>query len=245
MKQFAVIGLGVFGRRVVDELCQLNVEILVVDQDEKLIEQYIDRVSSSYVANALHEDVIRKLIPSNIDGVVIDLGGRVEVSALVTNYLKKMKIRNIIARAESDEHGEVLSLLGATQVIFPNREAAKRVTPLLVSADFYNFFPISDGLVMAEVRIPPELVNKTLAETDFRRSYLLNVVAVRDAVGAPFHFVSGDFVMGETTNLLVVGDQSHVVRFCGLNPSAITGKGSFSWKSLFGIKSGTKKKRVR
>ena len=119
MKQFVVIGLGAFGKRIVEELSHVNVEIMIIDQDEALIEQYSDKVSSSYIANALHEEVIRKLIPAGIDGAIIDLGGKVEVSVLVTNYLKKMGVRTIVARAESDEHGEILTLLGATQVVFP------------------------------------------------------------------------------------------------------------------------------
>jgi trk system potassium uptake protein TrkA len=232
MKQFVIIGLGAFGKRVLEELSQINVEVMVIDQDEALIEQYSNRVSKSFIANALHEEVIRKLVPQGIDGVVIDLGGKVEVSALVTNYLNKMGVKNIVARAESDEHGEILSLLGASRVVFPTREA-KRITPLLVSPDFYNFLPISDGLVIAEIQIPPDLDGKTLIEVDFRKTYQLNIMAVRDIPGKPFHFVDGDFRMTNNTVLLAVGDQRDIIRFSGFTPSGSPDKKDTIWKSLF------------
>lgn len=232
MKQFVVIGLGAFGKRVVEELSHVNVEIMIIDQDEALIEQYSERVNSSYIANALHEEVIRKLIPPGIDGAIIDLGGKVEVSVLVTNYLKKMGVRTIVARAESDEHGEILTLLGATQVVFPTREAAKRITPMLISADFYNYLPISDGLVIAEIRVPPELNGKTLIEADMRNAYKLNIIAVRESEGEPFHFMSGDFCMSSYTILLAVGKEEDMIRFSGLSP-AYHPNGGARWKKLF------------
>ena len=65
----------------------------------------------------------------SFDAAIVDLGDRIEASILVTNYLKKLGVRAIIARAESQEHGEILDLVGATKVVFPNQEAARRIAP--------------------------------------------------------------------------------------------------------------------
>ena len=40
MRQYAVIGLGAFGRQVAEELSELGVELLVLDRDRELLEQF-------------------------------------------------------------------------------------------------------------------------------------------------------------------------------------------------------------
>ena len=154
MKQFAIIGVGTFGKRMLEELSQIDCEILIVDKDRDVIEHLKDLATSSFIADAMNEVTIQKLVPTTIDAAIVDLGDNREVSILVTNYLKKIGIKNIIAKAETDEHGEVLDLVGANTVVFPNREAAKRITPLLISPLLFNYMPISHGLVIAEVKVP-------------------------------------------------------------------------------------------
>jgi trk system potassium uptake protein TrkA len=46
MTQFAVIGLGKFGRRMIDELADAGCELLVIDRDRDAVERYKDRVAA-------------------------------------------------------------------------------------------------------------------------------------------------------------------------------------------------------
>jgi len=48
MKQFLVIGLGYFGRNVLDELLELGAEVLVIDRDRELLDRYQGRRISAY-----------------------------------------------------------------------------------------------------------------------------------------------------------------------------------------------------
>ena len=91
MKQFAIIGLGSFGLWVLEELLDVDVEVLIVDKDEEVVTQYRNQVAAAYVADAIKEETINKIVPPDIDVAVIDLGDRTEVSILVANYLKKNK----------------------------------------------------------------------------------------------------------------------------------------------------------
>ena len=134
MKQFAIIGLSKFGQRMLEELADTGCEIILIDKDRQRVDQYKDRVAAVYVADALNEDVLEKLVPRGIDAAIVDPGDLTEVSILVTHYLKKMGIREIIAKADSDEQEEILKLVGATRVVRPNTEAARRIAPFLVSS---------------------------------------------------------------------------------------------------------------
>jgi trk system potassium uptake protein TrkA len=108
MKQFAIIGLGFFGKRMLEELVDTGCEVLIIDKDAEVIEQYKDKVTASYIADAISEEIINRIVPSSIDAAIVDLGDNLEVSILVTNYLKKLGVRRILAKAESDQHAEIL-----------------------------------------------------------------------------------------------------------------------------------------
>ncbi len=214
-KQFGLIGLGKFGRRVLEEMLLTDVEILIIDKDEELIEQYKNRVEAAYVADALKEEAIAKIVPATIDAVVIDLVDKIEVSILVTNYLKKHGVRQIIATAETDEHGEILELVGATQIIFPNKEAARRITPTLISATLFNYFPIGSGLAMAEVEVPAKYHSKTVIDANLRQKAQVNVIAIRSHDGDHFGFFGPDYLFQPGDVLLIVGEEHSVNLFTG------------------------------
>ena len=213
MKQFAIIGLGSFGLRVLEELLELDVEILIVDKDESVVSQYRNQVHSAYVADAIKEETVNKIIPADIDVAVIDLGDRTEASILVVNYLKKLGVVRIVAKAETDEHGEILHLVGATDVVFPNREAAKRILPPLLSHAMFNYMPISDELVLAEIGLPSEFAGKSIVESEIRARLGLNVVAVKPGGDGQFAIASPSHIIRESDRFLVVGASDAVASY--------------------------------
>lgn len=233
MKQFAIIGMSRFGRRMLDELSQVDCEILIVDKDRELIEALKDKATSAYIANVMNEETITKLIPATIDAAIIDLGDRTEVSILVTNYLKKMGVKKIIAKAETNEHGEILELVGATDIIFPNWEAAKRITPLLISSLLFNYLPISNNLVIAEVKAPEKYLGFTLIQADLRRTFGLNVIAIRKEDGEEYSFFTPEYQLESNDVFLVAGREEDLAKFSGSRVAAKKRTVSRLLKNLF------------
>jgi trk system potassium uptake protein len=215
MKQFAVIGLGFFGVRVLEELLQYDVDVMVLDRDAEAIETYKDVVGAAYVVDIIREDIIKELVPPDVDAAIVDLGKHLEASILVTNYLKKLGVQHIVAKAETEQHGEILNLIGATEVVFPNREAAKRITLPLITSSLFNFVPLGTGLVMAELIMPEELHGKTLVEADLRGRYRLNVIAARPAHYGEYVFVDASYVIRSDEMVLVVGSEEDVAQLSG------------------------------
>jgi len=218
MKQFAIIGLGVFGRRMLEELKGLDAEVLLIDKDAEVVEAFKDAVKLAYVANALDEEVIRRLVPESIGAAIIDLGDQLEASILVVNYLKKMGVANILVKAESDQHGEILRIVGATRVIFPDREAAKRVVPMLVSSTITSFLPLGGDFVIAEVKPPERYFGKTLIEANLRTEHGVNVIAVRRGDGEDYSFFTPAYRILAGDVLLVAGMEEDIANFGGITP---------------------------
>ncbi len=207
MKQFGLIGLGKFGRRMLDELLKLDVEILILDKNKELVEQYKNMVADSYIADALNENTIRETIPADIDAVILDTVDNTDVSILVTHYLKKMGVKEIIAVAGTDQHGEILSAVGATRVVFPNKEAALRIAPTLVSSELFGYFPIADNIALAEIQPPDSYVGMSLIQSDLRNELGVTVIAVRRNAPDKFEFVTGDYLLNADDTLLVVAPE--------------------------------------
>ena len=221
MKQFAIIGLGAFGMRMLEELLTITNEIIIIDKDKEIIDRYKDIAKAAYITDAINEMALLKIIPPEIDAVIVDLGGKIEVSIMATNYLKKMGIKEIIVKAQTDEHGEVLNMVGATKVIFPDREAAKRITPMLASSYLFNFMPISANLALAEVRVNDNCLGKTLLDANLRKLFKLNVVAMRKGEDGEFFFISDpSYVFVSEDILLVAGDEESINKF-SRNPERI------------------------
>lgn len=213
-KQLAMIGLSSFTKRMLAQLESMDCEILLIDKDPEIIDEYKDRVHRAFIADVLNEATLNKLVPPDIDAVIIDPGDRIEVSILATNYLKKMGIRKVFVRAETDEHGEILRLVGADHVVFPNLEAAVRLAPMLLSSHLLSYVPLSPEMVLAEVKAPAGIIGKKLMESGLRDEMNLNVVGLRGGSnGQGYGFVSPSYVFKEGDILLVAGGETDVMKF--------------------------------
>jgi trk system potassium uptake protein len=214
MKQFAIIGLGSFGLRMLEELLEYTSEIIIIDKDRDVVDKYKDKAKAAYITDAINETALRKIIPPEIDAVIVDLGGKIEVSIMTTNYLKKMGIREILVKAQTDEHGEVLEMVGATRVVFPDHEAAVRITPMLASSVMFNFMPISRNFALAEVRTTEACIGKSLRDSNLRERFGLNVVAIRHRGEDEFGFISDpSYVFTADDALLVAGSEESIHSF--------------------------------
>lgn len=220
MKQFVIIGLGYFGRNVLDELLELGADVLVVDRNREIIDQYKDRRVNAFVIDTLNEVNLRHILPTTVDGVVIDMGEKVETSILTTSYCRKLGIPQIIVKAETREHAEILELVGATRIVFPNREAAKRITPLLVSSVLLNYLPVSGKLIIAEVAVPERFFGLSLLEVNLRKKYGLNLISVKNGDVEEYGLFSPQYVFRPGDVALISGTDELLEAFC-----AVDGKG--------------------
>jgi trk system potassium uptake protein TrkA len=191
VKQVAILGLSHFGKSVLEELLELKVEVFIMDKDRQIIDAYKDAAAGSVVLDVLNVENLRKVIPESTDAVIIDMGDSIEASILATSYCAKLKIKTIIVKAETESHGEILELVGATKVVFPNKEAAKRISPLLLSSVLLNYLPVSGKLVIAELAIPDHLIGKTVQEIEFQTKHQLNLISIRSIEGEFDQFDEG------------------------------------------------------
>jgi trk system potassium uptake protein TrkA len=179
MKQFVVIGCGRFGSSVARTLYEMGNEVLAIDKDEEKVQEISDSVTHAVQADVMDEGVLRELGIQNFDIVVVSIGSDLEASIMATLVAKELGVKIVIAKAQSDLHGKVLSKIGADKVVFPERDMGVRVGHNLVSTNILDFIELSPDYSIVEITAIPEWENKTLKELRLPTKYGINVMAVK------------------------------------------------------------------
>ncbi len=235
-RQYALIGLGSFGVRVLEKLAEFTDQIIIIDKNRELVDKYKDHATHSYISDALDKGALERLLPESLDVAIVDVGANIEVAILVVNTLKKLKVQRIIVRAETEEHGEILSIVGATQIVYPAKEAADKVVPLLVSSSLFSFMPISTSLVLAELRLPAKYVGKTLIEANLRQANGINVVAIRKEDSEDYAYFDPKYKLCANDVLLFAATEEDMAKFSGVKIGARENSITDMLKGFFGRK---------
>ena len=111
-----------------------------------------------------------------------------------------MKVKRVLAKANSDDHGAILEKIGA-EVIYPERDMADRIGNMLTNSRSLDFIKLNGNVSVTEFRIPSNLIGKTLKESKIRDKYKLNVIALENddettTIADPNHiFKEEDYVV--------------------------------------------------
>ena len=179
VRSCAVIGMGLFGRSLAYALNDLGINVLAVDKNGKQVEMVKDRVTRALCTDLT---IPENLIDSGVldaDRIIVAIGENLEQSILVTAMLYTHGAGNIYARAHSDIHSQVLRTLGAIRTIDPEEEMGERLAQEIYAPDVMARITLSTGQQVVEVNAPRPLWGKTVLELDFRRRFLLNILAIK------------------------------------------------------------------
>ena len=178
-KQYAVFGLGSFGKSVAVALQELGCEVVVVDNHMERIEDISPYVSYAVQADIEDPEVIRSLGARNLDGVVVAVADDMEASIMATLVSKEIGVPYVLAKAKNELHAKVLKKIGADSIIFPEKEIGQSVARNLVSGEFVDWISLSPDYSITEIQVPEKWIGKSLSEIDVRRTKDVNVVGVR------------------------------------------------------------------
>lgn len=207
LKQFVVIGLGRFGRSVALSLTSRGHQVLAVDKSETEVDKIVDYVSEAVRADAMDEDFLRDIDITAYDAVIVGMATNMEASILVCMLLRDLGVKNIVAKAHSRLHGEVLEKIGVNRIIYPEWDMGERVARMLTSSHkLLDFIELSPDHSIIEMVAPDKYVGKSLAELDLRVEKGLSVMAIKrgDQVivgpGGDTEFQAGDILVAVGPN---------------------------------------------
>src|SRR5690554_686834 len=199
-----IIGLGRFGAATAGQLQRLDREVLVVDEDLALVQKWSERVTHAVQADARNIDALRQIGAQDFSVAVVAVGSTIEASVLITANLVDLKIPQIWAKAISQSHGKILARIGASHVIYPEREAGER-TAHLVSGRMLDFIEFDDDFAIVKMYPPKVIRGMPLGESLVRSKYGLTVVGVKSP-GKDFTYASAETVVSNHDLIIVSGN---------------------------------------
>ena len=209
MRSYVVVGLGRFGSEVARRLCELDCEVLAIDNRNELVQGLSADVTQAAVADARDKDVLRALGAADFDCAIVAIGDSLGDSVLATMNLKELGVPYVVCKAHDETHRQVLVKLGADKVVIPEQEQACRLARNLSSPNVLDYIELSDAHGIIEVPAPASWIGKSLKNLNVRAELGVNIIAIKQgssvnvSPGADYEILPGDVmvVLGDTAAL--------------------------------------------
>lgn len=179
MKSYVVIGLGLFGTQLALQLYEQGENVMAIDINPEVIDEYANQVSRAVVADAKRRDVLKQLGVDKCDAAIIGMTSDLATSVLITMNLKALGVNEIICKAQSETDMEVLETLGVTQVIIPEKIAADRLCRRLSRPNVLEYIELSEEYGIIEMQVPKSWVGRSIIDLNVRAKYNVNVIAMK------------------------------------------------------------------
>ncbi|MBF2047561.1 MAG: potassium channel family protein [Leptolyngbya sp. IPPAS B-1204] len=179
-RQFAVIGLGRFGRAVCMTLHHLGYEVLGVDMDERRVTRILndELVSHALTLDSTDPTALKEAGLYEFDTVIVSIGNFVQESVITVLNLKEGGVPHVVAKASSDIHGKLLKRVGADHIVYPEHEMGCELARSLTRPGLLERFELDPDNSIVEVVVPAEFDGKTIADLDLRKRFGLNLLAI-------------------------------------------------------------------
>lgn len=216
-RQVCVIGLGQFGTHLARALVKMGCEVLAIDIDERRVEELRDDVHRALIGDARDYEMLASVVAPTVDEVVICLGAaNLEPSILCTLNTKRIGVKSIRSTAANDDHAQILKAVGATETVFPERDAAERLARRVADPDIRDMFSLAEDFRIMEIAAPGKTHGKSLAQLDLRAKFDILVLAIRGADSPQYAFLPpASRVIRADELLMVLGRELDLARFAG------------------------------
>ena len=177
-KQFAVFGLGSFGKSVALTLQSFGCDVIAVDNCYEKIQDIADSVSYAMCGDVTEPEFMKTIGARNLDGAVIAISENLEAAIMATMLSKEMGIPYVLAKAMDELQGKILEKIGAESIVYPEIDMGERVVKKLMSTEFVDWIELSPDYSLTEKLIPKQWEGKSLAELRVREKFGINVIGI-------------------------------------------------------------------
>ena len=205
----AILGLGKYGRSLAENMYELGADVLVVDKDPVLIDEFSTKVNSAIRADLSNEAEINELGLGNLDIVVVAMGSNLEATILSVAVAKEKGVDFVMAKTSSDRMSSILEKVGVDKIIDPEEESGLRTARILASGRVMDYIDMEGNLCMVEVKPKNKWLGHSLKELDIRRSDNINIVAMKEG-DSDWAFPDPNRKITPDTSLMAVLDKKNI-----------------------------------
>lgn len=210
-QEFAVIGLGRFGTSLATTLSDRGHYVLGIDRDAEIVQRVADHITQAVVLDSTDENALRAVDIASFETVVVAIGHNFECNLMTTVALKSLGVRNVICKARTQIHHDILLRVGADKVVLPEHDAGRRLAHILSGPGILDQLEIEPGFSLTELYVPRSMIGHSLIETDLRRRCGVTLVIVKRG-HALIVSPSADFIFESNDLLVVIGNDEDIAR---------------------------------
>lgn len=203
-KTIGILGLGIFGSTIAKELGSQDHSVIAVDRLESNVDRVEQYLVKGVVGDFTDYELLKSIGIDQCDRVVIATGTSLEASVLAIMCLKKLGVKEIIAKSKNRSYMDIMLEVGATQVIRPEHEMGIRTARSLIKHHILDVIDLDDTMSIIEFKAPKSWLGKTVKELDLRKKYELNVIGIKYDSNSPVDYTMANDTILETGAILVV-----------------------------------------
>jgi len=198
-KSVLVIGIGRFGRGVIEGLYEKGHDIFAVDAHEEALDNVRNMIVSGAILDVAEEDdeLMRIIGEKNFDEAVVAMGEDFEGALIATHILKEAGIP-VSVKAATERRGNVLAKMGADRVVFPERDIGRRLAHLISNEAVIDLLELPRGFVVEQMDVGARFAGQTMAELDIPRRFGIYILLI---------YQNNDFVQPMASTRLHLGDK--------------------------------------
>ncbi len=211
MKSILIVGIGRFGKHLATSFAELGNEVMVVDQDDEAVAGLAPLVTATQIGDCKDEEVVKSLGVNNFDLCFVCIAGDFQSSLEVTSLLKENGAKYVVSKAERDIHAKFLLRNGADEVIYPERDMARKTSRRFSARNAFDYMELTPEYAVFEIATPESWAGRTVRDLAVRTRYGFNIIATKVS-GKVIPLTNPDHVFKQEEHLVVTGSQKEVVR---------------------------------
>ena len=213
MKKILLIGMGKFGQILGKKLTDIGNQVMIVDKDEKKIEQLSTKYIDALITDYMNEDNLRAMDIPSFDACVVAIGDDFQSSLEVTSLLKELGAKYVVSKATTEIQRKFLLRNGADEVIYPNYDTAEKLAMTLNSTKVFDYIQLNADNSIMEISVPTRWMGKKLVDINPRRNHGLNLLTVRKQDNSVIAELGPDYVFEPGDHMLVFGNTKKILAF--------------------------------
>ncbi len=204
MRSILIIGMGRFGHHLASNFLEHGNDVMVIDSDEKKIEDMVPYATSTKIGDCTNPEVLRTLGIGNFDIVVVCIGTNFQSSLEITSLVKEMGAKRVISKATRDIQAKFLLRNGADEVIYPDKDIAEKFAARYSVNNVFDYIELAQGYAIYEIPPQKDWIGKSIRESNIAAKHRISIVGIRKADGSSRILPSADYIIAADEHLMVL-----------------------------------------
>lgn len=208
-----IVGAGYFGYNLAVSLSNKGEEVIIIDKDMSKVSVLRDVVTKAIQVDAADKEMLKKVIPSDLNQAVVCIGKSIESNLIVCVILKDLGVKRIVAKCHSPEHEKLLRMMGIDFIVDPEKQMAEHLADRLVDPDIIDYIPLESGFKIIKAHPPKVLQDKKLRELDVRNKFSINIIGIKKRIGEAYNFdmaPGGDTTLSHDDIIIAAGKEEDI-----------------------------------